>query len=144
MLVLWLKAFHVIFMVSWFAGIFYLPRLYVYHAMVPPEDTAGHERFVIMERKLYRFITPFMVLTAVFGFWILYEYGMPYLRTSAWMHVKLALVTALVGYHFYLGHLRKKLADRSTNKSHVFFRFLNEAPVLILFAVVILVIVKPF
>jgi len=144
MLVLWLKAFHVIFMVSWFAGIFYLPRLFVYHAMVPPEDEAGHERFVVMERKLYRFVTPFMVLTAVFGFWMLYAYGLPYLRTNAWMHVKLTLVAVLIGYHFFLGHLRKQLAAKTAHKSDRFFRIINELPVLILFAVVILVIVKPF
>jgi len=144
MLLLWLKALHIIFMVSWFAGIFYLPRLYVYHAMVPPEDDAGHERFVIMERKLYRFVTPFMVLTTVFGLWMLWLYGADYLRANTWMHVKLTLVTVLIGYHFYLGHLRKKFATREGLRSHVFYRVINELPVLILFAVVILVIVRPF
>jgi putative membrane protein len=144
MLLLWLKAFHIIFMVSWFAGIFYLPRLFVYHAMVPPEDEAGHERFVTMERKLYRFVTPFMVLTTVFGLWMLWIYGVDYLRANTWMHVKLALVAGLIAYHFYLGHLRKRLAAREAPQSHVFFRVINELPVLILFAVVILVVVRPF
>lgn len=144
MLVLWLKAFHVIFMVAWFAGIFYLPRLYVYHSMVPDDDEAGHERFVVMERKLYRFITPFMVLTAVFGFWMLYEYGLAYLKTNLWLHAKLVLVFVLFGYHGFLGRLRHKLADKTADHSDRFYRVINEAPVLILFAVVILVIVKPF
>lgn len=139
---LWLKAFHIIAVICWFAGLFYLPRLFVYH--VGTADTAGHERFVIMERKLYRGIMwPSLVLTVVLGFALLVMQW-PAWQGQGWLHAKLALVLALVFYHLACGHYRVQLAERRCNKSHVFFRVFNEAPVLALVAIVILVVVKPF
>ena len=139
---LWLKAFHIIAVICWFAGLFYLPRLFVYH--VGTADTAGHERFVIMERKLYRGIMwPSLVLTVVLGFALLVMQW-PAWQGQGWLHAKLALVLALVFYHLACGHYRVQLAERRCNKSHVFFRVFNEAPVLALVATVILVVVQPF
>lgn len=139
---LWLKAFHIIAVICWFAGLFYLPRLFVYH--VGTADTAGHERFIIMERKLYRGIMwPSLVLTVVLGFALLVMQW-PAWQGQGWLHAKLALVLALVFYHLACGHYRVQLAERRCNKSHVFFRVFNEAPVLALVATVILVVVKPF
>lgn len=139
---LWIKSFHIIFMVSWFAGLFYLPRLFVYHAMT--DDEAGNERFKIMERKLYRFVTPFMILTVVFGLWLLYDYAWQAFSGMLWLHIKLLLVAVLIGYHFYCGHLVKVFANDESRRSHVWFRWFNELPVILLFAIVILVMVKPF
>ena len=135
---LWVKAFHIIFMVSWFAGLFYLPRLFVYHAMT--EDDAGNERFKIMERKLYRFVTPFMWLTVGLGLWLMIDFQ---LYTQLWMQIKLFLVSILIAYHFYCGHLVKKFAVDESRRNHVWFRWFNEFPVLLLFAIVILAIVRP-
>ncbi len=135
---LWIKAFHIIFMVSWFAGLFYLPRLFVYHAMT--EDAAGNERFKIMERKLYKFITPFMLLTVALGLWLMFEWQ---LYTSIWMQIKLLLVTVLIGYHFYCGHLVKVFANDQSRHNHVWYRWFNELPVLLLAGIVILVVLKP-
>lgn len=139
---LWIKSFHIIFMVSWFAGLFYLPRLFVYHAMT--DDEAGNERFKIMERKLYRFVTPFMILTVAFGLWLLYDYAWQAFSGMLWLHIKLLLVAVLIGYHFYCGHLVKVFANDESRRSHVWFRWFNELPVILLFAIVILVMVKPF
>ena len=139
---LWVKALHIIAMVCWFAGLFYLPRLFVYHAM--SEDNTSIERFKVMERKLYRGIsTPSMVLTIVFGFWLISYNPSGYLAMG-WLHAKLTLVALLVIYHFYSGHLVKIFAQDANTRSHVFYRWFNEAPVLILVAVVILAVVKPF
>jgi len=135
---LWVKAFHIIFMVSWFAGLFYLPRLFVYHAMT--EDEAGNERFKVMERKLYYFITPFMILTVVLGLWLMLDWQ---LYSSVWMQIKLLLVGILLGYHFYCGHLVKIFANDQSRKSHVWYRWFNELPVLVLTTIVILVVLKP-
>lgn len=141
---LYTKAFHLIFMTAWFAGLFYLPRLFVYHAMVPDDDTAGNERFKIMERKLYRFVTPFMIFTVGLGIFLIYQRGMEWFRISTWLHIKVVLVVLLIAYHFYCGFLVKRFAKDEERRGHVFFRFFNEAPVLILFAVVILAVAKPF
>lgn len=139
---LWVKAFHIIAMVCWFAGIFYLPRLFVYHASAV--DETGRERFKIMERKLYRGIaTPSMVITVALGFWLI-SYNPAGYFSQGWLHAKLALVAVLVAYHFYCGHLVKIFRDDANRRSHVFYRWFNEFPVLILIAVVILVTVKPF
>lgn len=139
---LWLKAFHIIAIVTWFAALFYLPRLFVYHAM--SEDTISKERFKIMERKLYRGImTPSMIVVIVLGIWMI-TYNPNYYLSAAWMHVKLALVTFLVAYHFACGSLLKKFAQDSNDKGHVFYRWFNEVPVLFLIAIVILVVVRPF
>ena len=140
MLYLWLKAFHIIFVVCWFAGLFYLPRLFVNHAMV--DDPATIERLKVMEQKLYRFVTPFMALALGLGLWMIAE--APDLMRNGWMHAKLALVALLVVYHFWCGRLLKELRDDTSTHSHRFFRVFNELPVLVLFAVVILVVIKPF
>ena len=139
---IWVKAFHIIFMVAWFAGLFYLPRLFVNHAMAEEEDVKARLR--LMERKLYRFITPWMVLTLVFGFWLLFDYAWAAYAHMLWLHVKLALVAALVVYHFYCGKLVRDFANENNRRSHVWYRWFNELPVLVLFASVILAVVKPF
>ena len=139
---LWVKAFHVIFMVAWFAGLFYLPRLFVNHAMA--EEEAVRARLALMEAKLYRFITPWMVLTLGFGFWLLYEYAWAAYRHMGWLHLKLVLVAGLVAYHFYCGKIVRDFAADRCHRSHVWFRWFNELPVLVLFSAVILAVVKPF
>jgi len=137
----WLKAFHIIAVVCWFAGIFYLPRLFVYHAMATEQATRDHLK--IMERKLYRFMSPFAVLTIVFGVAMILVNPDYYLH-AGWLHLKLALVFLLIAYHAYCGVLVHRFAQDRNERSHVFYRWFNEAPVLILFAVVILAVVKPF
>lgn len=140
---LWLKAFHLIFMVTWFAGLFYLPRLYVYHAA--SSDPISIERFKVMERKLYfGIMTPGAIATVTFGGWLLYLLGLDWLRQSHWMHVKLVLVVSLLVYHGYLGRLRGDFAADANRHGHVFYRWLNELPALILVAVVLLAVLKPF
>jgi len=139
---LWIKALHIIFMVTWFAAIFYLPRLFVYHAMA--EDEISNARFKIMERKLYRGImTPGMVLTLFFGFW-LYIINFRAFMTSGWMHAKLMLVVLLMLYHFYCGYLVKKFNKDENKRGHIYYRVMNELPVFALIGIVILVVVKPF
>jgi len=140
---LWVKSLHIIFMVTWFAGLFYLPRLFVYHAM--SDDQISIERFKVMERKLYYGISiPGAVLTILFGSWLLYNYAWNVYKSQGWLHLKLALVTILLAYHWYCGYLLKKFKQDANTHSHVFYRWLNEFPVLILIACTILVIVKPF
>lgn len=139
---IWIKAFHIIFMVAWFAGLFYLPRLFVNHAMA--EETEVKARLILMERKLYRFITPWMLLTLVFGFWLLFDYAWAAYSGMIWLHLKLALVAALVVYHFYCGKLLRDFANENNSHSHVWYRWFNELPVVVLFAVVVLAVVKPF
>lgn len=139
---LWVRAFHIIAMVTWFAGLFYLPRLFVYHAM--SSDAVSIERFKVMERKLYWGITtPGGVLTVVLGL-ILLVYGWPLYAEAAWMHAKLALVATLVAYHLYLGHLVRVFREDRNLRSHIYYRWLNEYPVLVLIGVVVLVEVQPF
>ncbi len=139
---LWLKAFHLIFMVAWFAGLFYLPRIFVNHAMTDNRETSEH--FKIMERKLYRFVGPWMVLTLVFGIWMLYDYAWAAYGKMMWLHIKLSLIGILVIYHFYCGKLVKDFANDANRHSHVWYRWFNEIPVLILFAVILLASLKPF
>jgi putative membrane protein len=140
---LWVKAFHLIFIVTWFSAMFYLPRLYVYHAMC--EDEAGNERFKIMERKLYRGImTPSALLTLVFGIWLLSFYSLEQLAAMGWLHAKLTLVVLLFAYHGMCGRMLKQFAADSNQRSHKFYRLFNEIPVLLLIAVIILAVVKPF
>ena len=136
------KALHIIFVVTWFAGLFYLPRLFVYHAQCAPDDRVGIERFKVMERKLYRGImTPSAVLAIAFGLWLWLGYGI----TGAWLHLKVGLVGVLVVFHVYLGGLVRDFAQDRNRHGHVFYRWLNEIPALpILFAVVFLVVMKPF
>lgn len=136
---LWVKSFHIIFMVTWFAGLFYLPRLFVYHAM--SEDRPSIERFKIMERKLYYGImTPGGVITVILGLWLWLGYGI----SGGWLHAKLALVTILIAYHLWCGRLLADFRADRNRHSHVWYRWFNEFPVLILISVVILVVVKPF
>ena len=135
---LWVKAFHIFFVVSWFAGLFYLPRIFVNHAMAT--EPAEIARLKLMERKLYRFVTPIGALAVVFGLWLWFGFGF----SGGWLHAKTALVAVLVGYHLYCGHLVKEFAADRNTRSHVFYRWFNEAPVLLLAAIVILVTVKPF
>lgn len=135
---LWIKAFHIIFVVSWFAGLFYLPRLFVNHAMAT--EPAEIARLKLMEGKLYRFMTPLAVLALVFGIWLWLGYGF----TGTWLHLKLALVAVLVGYHLHCGKLVSDFSHDRNRHSHVFYRWYNELPVLLLSAIVILVVVKPF
>lgn len=132
------KALHIIFVVSWFAGLFYLPRLFVNHAMV--EDAATRERLALMEHKLYRFMTPLGVLAVVFGFWLWFGYGFG----GGWLHAKTALVVGLIAYHLYCGRLMRDFAAGRNRRSHVWYRVFNEIPVLVLFVVVFLVVLKPF
>jgi putative membrane protein len=137
-IMLWIKALHIVFMVTWFAGLFYLPRLFVYHAMA--SDAEGRERFKIMERKLFfGIMTPGAILTIVFGLWLWWGYGIG----GAWLYWKLALVLLLVGYHAYCGKLLLDFKHDRNPHGHVFYRWLNEVPVVLLFAIVILVVVKP-
>lgn len=138
---LWLKAFHLIAVISWFAGIFYLPRLFVYHAMAHDQATRDHLK--IMERKLYRFMSPFAVLTIALGVAMILL-NPDYLLHAHWLHAKLGLVLLLVAYHLYCGRLVRQFADDSNQRGHVFYRWLNELPVLVMFGAVILAIVKPF
>ena len=136
---LWIKALHIIFMVTWFAALFYLPRLFVYHAM--SDDAVSIERFKIMERKLFfGIMTPGALFTIVFGVWLWLGYGF----SGGWLHAKLALVAVLLAYHVYCGKLLIDFKHDRNRHGHVFYRWLNEFPVVILFAVVILVVVKPF
>ncbi len=135
---LWIKALHIVFMVTWFAGLFYLPRLFVYHALT--RDRAGRERFKVMERKLYYGImTPGAVLTVGFGLWLWLGYGI----TGPWLHAKLALVAILAGYHLWCGRLLRDFRRDRNRHGHLWFRWFNEFPVLVLIAVVLLAVLKP-
>lgn len=135
---LWIKAFHIIFVVSWFAGLFYLPRLFVNHAMA--SEPAEIARLKLMEHKLYRFMTPLAILALALGTWLWLGYGF----SGGWLHLKLLLVVVLIGYHLYCGQLVKLFAADLNRRSHKFYRIFNELPVLVLMAVTILVVVKPF
>jgi putative membrane protein len=136
---LWVKSFHIVFLVAWYAGLFYLPRLFVYHAMAG--DEASRERFKVMERKLYRGIMmPCMVLTIALGTWLWLGWGF----RGGWLHAKLAFVALLLAHHFWLGHFVGVFARDANTRSHVFYRWINEIPLLYLVAIVILVVVKPF
>lgn len=139
---LWIKAFHIIAMVSWFAGLFYLPRLFVYHASHPAG--AVHEQFCVMERKLYRYIMqPAMVLTLVMGGWLAaLEWSL--VGTELWFHLKMLLVVALLGFHWHCGRIVADFANGLNRYSEAFYRKYNEIPTLILIAAVVLVVVRPF
>ncbi|HET8903875.1 MAG TPA: protoporphyrinogen oxidase HemJ [Saccharospirillum sp.] len=141
MLYLWLKAFHIIAVITWFAALFYLPRLFVYHAMA--EDSISRERFKVMERKLYRGImTPSSVVAVVLGIAMLVVN--PAWLSMGWMHAKLFLVVLLLGYHHACGRLLKRFAADDNRHSHKWYRWFNEAPVLVLVGIVLLVVLKPF
>lgn len=141
---LWVKAFHVMAVIAWFAGLFYLPRLFVYHSMANSEgDQTGSERFKIMERKLYRGImTPSMIVALVLGLWMLVDRWDTYFRAATWMHIKLTLIILLIGYHHMCGAFVKKFAADANTRTHTFYRVFNELPVFVMIPVVILVILK--
>lgn len=138
----WLKAFHLISVVTWFAGLFYLPRLFVYHAMT--EDAIGRTRFEVMERKLYRGImTPSLVVVVAMGLGLIAVLGSDWFSMTTWFHAKLGLVAILVVYHFYLGYLLRRFRAGENRHSHLFYRWINELPVLILIGTVLLAVLKP-
>ena len=137
---LWIKAFHIFFVVSWFAGLFYLPRIFVNLAMVPAESPAERERLLVMARKLYKFVTPIGLLAVALGLWLWFGYGF----IGGWLHVKTTLVVVLLGYHFYCGKLLKDFTAGRNAHSHVWYRYFNEGPVLLLLAICILAVLKPF
>jgi len=139
---LWVKALHIVFVVSWFAGLFYLPRIFVNLAM--ETDAASTQRLLLMARKLFRFMTMLAVPAVVFGLWLYLGYGIGRGAGQGWMHAKLALVLVLIGYHHGCGVLLRKFEAGRNTRSHKFYRWFNEVPVLVLLAVVILVVVKPF
>lgn len=138
---LWVQSLHVIFMVCWFAGIFYLPRIFVYYAQA--EDPATRQTLATMARKLFKFVTPFMILTLFFGLWRL-SYQFDYYLTSGWMHLKLLLVVLLVAYHVQCGVYMARINRGEDDKTHVFYRIFNEVPVLALFVIVMMVYLRPF
>lgn len=141
MLYLWLKAFHLVAVVSWFAALFYLPRLFVYHSMA--EDQISIERFKVMERKLYRGIAnPAMMTSIALGLGMVFV--APAIAQGGWFHAKMVLVALLLGYHFTCKYHLKRFAEDANTKSHIYFRWFNEAPVVVLILIAILVIVKPF
>jgi putative membrane protein len=139
---LWVKSLHLIFVIAWFAGLFYLPRIFVNLAM--ENDNASRARLLLMARKLFRFMTLLAVPALVFGLWLFLGYGIGKGPGQGWMHAKLALVVVLIGYHHGCGVMLRKFERGAPARSHVFYRWFNELPVLILAAVVILVVVKPF
>lgn len=136
----WIKALHIVFIASWFAGLFYLPRIYVNLAM--ETEPAAQQRLLAMAGKLYRFMTILMVPALVLGLILWLHYGMG--KGSGWMHAKLAIVLLLVGYHHYCKRLLKHFERGENSRSHVWYRWFNELPVLGMFGAVILVVVKPF
>jgi len=140
---LWVKALHMISMVTWFAGLFYLPRLFVYHAEC--NDEIGSERFKVMERKLFfGIMTPSLVLTFLFGIWMLASYAWQAYASMGWLHAKLALLVGLVIYHVYCGRFLAAFREDRNRHGHVFYRWFNEIPVLFLVGIVLLATLKPF
>lgn len=137
---LWLKAFHIIFVVCWFAGLFYLPRIFVNYAAAQNQET--REVLAVMSRRLYRFITPFMWIVIALGIAMMSTAPDYYLQ-AGWLWIKLACMAVLIAYHFMCGHYVKALLEHSDQHSHTYFRFFNEVPVLFLFAMVILAVLKP-
>lgn len=142
MLFPWIKALHVTFMVAWFAGLFYLPRLFVYHAEA--QDTVGRERFCVMERRLSKLMSIAALGTIVFGVWLLSMLGTGWLAATGWFHVKLALVVVLIGFHGWCQVQMKKLREDRASGSPSYYRAMNEVPSVILLLIMILVFVKPF
>ena len=135
---LWVKSFHIVFVVAWFACLFYLPRLFVYHAMT--DDASGRERFKVMERRLYVLMTIAAALALGFGFWLWLGYGF----AGDWLYAKLVLVALLIGYHHACGRIRRRFEADENTRGHVFYRWFNEVPTLLLITIVILTVVKPF
>ena len=137
---LWVKAFHIVFVIGWMAGLLYLPRIFVNLALVPADGVAERDRLLLMGRKLYRFSMWLSVFAVAFGLWLLLGFGI----SGAWLYAKLVLVVLLVGYHHYCGALLKQFARGANTHSHAWYRVFNEIPALALLAIVVLVVVKPF
>tara|TARA_B110000114_G_C14736451_1_gene255371 strand:+ start:96 stop:509 length:414 start_codon:yes stop_codon:yes gene_type:complete len=136
---LWIKAFHIIFMVTWFAGLFYLPRLFVYHAM--STDKLSNDRFIIMERKLlFGIMTPGGILTIIFGIWLWLGYG----YNGTWLWLKILCVIALILYHIYCIKFFNNFKKNINTRSHIFYRWFNEVPVILLILITLLVVIRPF
>jgi len=141
---LWVKAFHIVFVASWFAGLFYLPRIFVNLAMVPPESVAERARLLLMARKLLRFTSLLAVPALALGLWLWMGYGIGRGPGNGWMHAKLAVVLLVLGYHHACGVILRRFERGAPHRDHVWYRWFNEAPVLLLVAAVVLVVVKPF
>lgn len=141
---LWVKSFHIVFIASWFAGLFYLPRIFVNLAMVPPESVAERERLLLMSRKLFRFMTMLAVPAVALGLWLWIGYGIGLGPGNGWMHAKLFLVLLIIGYHHACWRILGKFERNLNQRSHVWFRWFNEVPVILMVLVVLLVVVKPF
>ncbi|MFT6529598.1 MAG: putative membrane protein [Psychrosphaera sp.] len=146
MTILWLKAFHIFFMVAWFAGIFYLPRLFVYHS---ENNSAEHsnshtsDTLKVMERRLLYFVTPFAIFTLLFGLLLIHQYGLAWFKQAHWLHAKLLLVTGLYVYHGYCFKLLNDFKHNRNTRSSKFYRIFNEVPVLVLLAIILLAVLKP-
>ena len=141
---LWIKALHIVFIASWFAGLFYLPRIFVNLAMVAPDSQAERDRLLLMARKLYKFMTILAVPALALGLWLWLVYGIGRGPGQGWMHAKLLIVLLLIGYHHACGVILRKFEAKRMQRSHVWFRWFNEVPVLMMLAAVVLVVVKPF
>ncbi len=139
---LWVKAFHIVFVASWFAGLFYMPRIFVNLAMVPADSHAERERLLLMGRKLYRFMSLLMVPALLLGLWLWLGYGIG--KGQGWMHAKLLLVLGAVGYHHMCRALLRSFEQLANRRSHRWFRIFNEVTVLLFAITVVLVVVKPF
>ncbi|TSE23509.1 hypothetical protein Tsedi_02154 [Tepidimonas sediminis] len=141
---LWVKTFHIVFVASWFAGLFYLPRIFVNLAMVPDDSAAERERLLLMARKLLRFMTLLAVPALALGLWLWLGYGIGRGPGNGWLHAKLAVVLVLIAYHHACARLLRAFEEGRNRRSHVWFRWFNELPVLLMVAAVALVVVKPF
>lgn len=141
---LWIKALHIVFMASWFAGLFYLPRIYVNLAMVPGDSLAEYDRLLLMARKLLRFMTLLAVPALALGLWLWLVVGIGKGPGNGWMHAKLGIVVLLLGYHHACARLLRRFERRANTRGHVWYRWFNEAPVLMMLVAVVLVVVKPF
>ena len=134
------KTLHIWMVISWFAGLFYLPRIFVNLAMVPPESVAERDRLLLMAGKLYKFMTPLGILAVALGLWLWLGYGF----SGGWLHAKTTLVAVLVVYHWHCGRVLKQFQSANNKKTHIWYRFYNELPVIILLVVLFLVVLKPF
>jgi putative membrane protein len=141
---LWLKSFHIIAMVAWFAGLFYLPRLFVYHADIPASDQTGYQRFCTMERRLFwGIMTPSAIITLLLGIGLVHSFKLSFSAPPLWLNLKLGLVAALILYHIYCAMVVAKFKHQKNNHSALFYRWFNEMPALALIAIVLLVVIKP-
>ena len=141
---LWIKSLHIVFVASWFAGLFYLPRIFVNLAMVPPGSVAERERLLLMARKLLRFMTIIAVPAVGLGVWLWAGYDIGWGPGNGWMHAKLAGVVVVIGYHHMCSAMLKRFERGETRHGHVWYRWFNEAPVILMLAIVCLVVMKPF